>query len=90
MQSKNKRAMTKAERTHVTLLKGMACGVCQAPAPSEAHEIEQGLWFTSVPLCSDCHRGARNGIHGQRTMWNVFKATELGVLNDTIGRLLYG
>ncbi len=88
MHSKNKPAMTKAERSHVERVKSLSCAVCEQPGPSEAHEIEQGLWFCSVPLCSDCHRGSLNGLHGQRGMWKVMKRTELGCLNDTIRRLL--
>jgi hypothetical protein len=35
-------------------------------------------------LCKDCHQGSFNGIHGQRRMWQIKKATELSVLNETI------
>lgn len=84
MQSKNKKAMTVAEREHVTRIKEMPCGVCETRGPSEAHEIEQGQWFTSIPLCEDCHRGSFNGIHGQQRIWKVKKLTELLVLNNTV------
>lgn len=84
MNSKNKKAMTIAEREHVTRIKEMACVVCATPAPSEAHEIEQGQWFTSIPLCADCHRGSFNGIHGQKRIWQALKKTEMTCLNDTI------
>lgn len=80
--------MSKHEREYVDNLKNMACGVCHAPGPSEAHELAQGQWFTSVPLCADCHRGSRNGIHGERRMWKVQKLDELTVLNETIRRLM--
>lgn len=80
--------MTAAERRHVTRIKSMPCGVCLAAGPSEAHEIEQGQWFTSLPLCPDCHRGGHNGIHGQKRMWSVLKKTELSVLNETIEKLV--
>lgn len=79
--------MSKAEREHVERVKSEPCVICNAPAPSEAHEIEQGLWWLSVPLCADCHRGSRNGIHGQRVMWNVMKQTELSALNETLRKL---
>ncbi len=88
MRSKNKRAMTTAERTHVERIKGMPCGVCNAIPPSEAHELEQGQWFTAIPLCDDCHRGSFNGIHGQARIWKVYKATEHSVLNETIKTLV--
>lgn len=88
MQSKNKRPMTDAERKHVTRVKEMACIVCWAPGPSDAHEIEQGMWWLSIPLCKDCHQGSFNGIHGQRRIWNAKKITEHVALNATIRNLL--
>ena len=83
MQSKNKRAPTVLEREHITRIKEMDCVVCGASGPSECHEIEQGQWFTSMPLCADCHRGSMNGIHGQKRMWAVRKLDELSALNKT-------
>lgn len=88
MQSKNKKAPTKAEAEHIARIKDMPCGVCEAPGPSEAHELRQGEWFTSVPLCSDCHRGSFNGIHGQQRIWKVKRLDELAVLNNTIAELV--
>ena len=87
MQSKNKKALTVAEREHIERVKSEPCGVCDAPPPSDAHEIEQGQWFTSIPLCRDCHQGHHNGIHGQKRIWNVLKKTEMTVLNETVRRL---
>ena len=88
MQSRNKPAPTAAERRHIERIKAMACVLCDAPGPSECHEIEQGQWFTSVALCADCHRGKRNGLHGERAMWRVTKHTELSALNETLRRVL--
>mgnify|MGYP001156473087 FL=1 len=88
MQSKNKPAPTAAEREHIERVKSLPCVVCWAPPPSECHEVEQGQWFTSVALCSDCHRGSHNGIHGRRAIWNVNKQTELTALNATIRELM--
>lgn len=88
MQSKNKPSMTAAERRHVARIKEMDCVVCGASGPSECHEIEQGQWFTSMPLCADCHRGSLNGIHGQKRMWAVKKLTELSALNETVKLLM--
>jgi len=84
VQSKNKKAPTAAEREHITRIKEMDCVVCGASGPSECHEIEQGQWFTSMPLCPDCHRGSLNGIHGQKRMWAVHKLNELSALNKTL------
>ena len=88
MHSKNKRAMTAFERRHVEAVKELPCGVCDTQNISECHEIEQGLWFTSIPLCPDCHRGAHNGVHGQRRIWSVKKISEMSCLNETIKKLL--
>ena len=87
MQSKNKSAPTVAEREHIERIKMMACVVCGLPGPSECHELEQGQWFTSLPLCPDCHRGSHNGIHGQKRMWKTMKLNELSALNKVIGQL---
>lgn len=88
MWSKNKSPMDTAERRHVDRIKQMDCGVCDKAGPSDAHELEQGQWFTSIPLCKDCHQGSHNGIHGQKRIWNVLKKTPLTVLNDTIRKLV--
>ena len=76
------------ERLHLAKVKELPCSVCDAPGPSEAHHVEQGLQYTCVALCEDCHRGARNGWHGQRFMWKIKKMSELDALNITLGRLL--
>lgn len=90
MQSKNKPRPRASEREHIALIKEMDCGVCGQRGPSEAHEMNQGQWFTSIPLCEDCHRGSFNGIHGQKRIWAVLKKDELSVLNETVEALLYG
>lgn len=87
MQSKNKPSMTKAERAHVERVKESGCACCDTPGLVEAHEIEQGQWFTSIGLCSDCHRGP-NGLHGTKAYMRVRKLTELSMLNETLRRLM--
>ena len=87
MHSKNKPAMTDGEREYVDHIKSMACIVCGHPPISEAHEIVQGAWFLSVPLCADCHRGSLNGLHGRKGMWRIHKLDELGALNETLRRV---
>lgn len=87
MWSKNKKAMTVAERAHVDRVKELPCSVCGAPGPSEAHEPVQGLWFVSIALCIDCHRGSENGWHGRKTMWRIMKMDELAALNETLRRV---
>jgi len=86
MHSPNKRPMTRAERAHVERVKAAGCVCCDAQGITEAHEIEQGSWFTAVSLCPDCHRGP-NGLHGTKTYMRVRKLTELAMLNETLRRL---
>lgn len=86
MWSKNKKAMTVAERSHVGQVKESGCAVCDAAGFVEAHEIKQGLWWTSIGLCADCHRGPM-GIHGDKTMWRIHKMEEIDALNETLRRI---
>lgn len=79
---------TTAEREHVSQVKGLPCSICDAPAPSEAHHIRQGLHYTCVALCVDCHRGPLLGWHGQKRAWAVRKMDELDALAVTVERLL--
>ena len=88
MQSKNKPAPTVAERDHILRVKELGCSVCEAAGPSDAHEIRQGAWFTSIALCFDCHRGPILGWHGRKAAWMVRKMDELDALAVTIRRLL--
>lgn len=76
-----------AERRHLARVKALPCSVCDAQGGSEAHHIEQGLQFTCVALCPDCHRGPILGWHGQKRMWAIKKMTEIDALNVTLGRL---
>lgn len=88
MQSKNKKAPTVEEAKHIERIKSMDCIVCGACHPSDCHELEQGEWFTSIPLCRDCHMGSHNGIHGRMAIWHVKKLTELKALGLTVKILL--
>jgi len=87
MQSRNAAAITAAERAHLAAVKALPCSVCDAPGPSEAHHIEQGLHYTCVALCTECHRCPVMGWHGQKRAWLVRKMTELRALAVTVGRL---
>lgn len=80
--------LTKREREHLARVKELPCSVCEASGPSEAHHIKQGLQYTCIPLCQDCHRGSLNGLHGQKRMWSLMKMDELDALNLTVQRLL--
>lgn len=91
MQSKNKPAMSREERAHVERVKLLPCSVCDGgggeAAPSEAHEIEQGNWWTAIALCESCHRGPLLGWHGDKRAWLIRKMKELDALAVTIRRL---
>lgn len=87
MRTKNAARIKPDESAHLAWVKSQPCIVCGASAPTDAHHIEQGLHYATLPLCKDCHTGSHNGIHGRRSMWNVMKKTELSCLNDTIERL---
>lgn len=88
MQSKNKPSPSAAARRHIAALKDQPCAVCDEPVPVEIHEIKQGQWFTSVPLCTDCHRGPLLGIHGQKRAWSIRHMDELDALAKTVERVL--
>lgn len=77
-----------AERRHLAEVKSQPCAVCDTPGPSEAHHVVQGLQYTCVALCPDCHRGPLLGIHGQKRAWAIRKMTEMDALNKTIMRLV--
>lgn len=90
------RKITKAESDHLMRVKSLPCCLCGASAPSDAHHIlegrikgRRGHHFCTIPLCKDCHQGARNGIHGQQIMLKIMKENELNLLGQTIERL-YG
>jgi hypothetical protein len=79
--------LTKIERQHLGRVKDLPCSVCDVSGPSDAHHIKQGLQYTCVALCKDCHQGSFNGWHGQKTMWKIKKMGELDALNVTLERL---
>jgi len=79
--------MTATERHHVGRVKELPCSICDAPAPSEAHEPKQGSWAIAIALCADCHRGT-HGWHGTRQAWKLRKIfDELDALAITLERL---
>ena len=83
MFSKNKPRQTPQESEHAARVAALDCVVCGAPGPSEVHEPEQGLWFISIALCTECHRGS-GGWHDTRLRWTLRKMTELRAINETL------
>jgi hypothetical protein len=88
MQSKNKKAPTAAERLHIERIKSLDCSVCDEAGPCDAHEINQGQWFSSVALCKSCHQGPVMGWHGQKRMWTIKKMDMVDALAVTVRRLM--
>lgn len=80
--------LTTTERRHLARVKELPCSVCGKSGPSEAHHIVQGLQYTCVALCEDCHRGPFMGLHGQKRAWAIHKMTEMDALNETLRRLM--
>ena len=80
-------SFTKAERAWVSMVKEQPCSVCEAPGPSDAHHIKQGLHYTVVALCKSCHQGSKMGWHGEKRAWAIAKMDELAALNVTIGNV---
>lgn len=78
--------LNNAERRHLARVKELPCSLCNADGPSEAHHIEQGLQYTCIALCPDCHRGPQ-GWHGTKVLWRIRKMNELDALNVTLERL---
>ena len=78
---------TARERAHLARVKELACSVCDAPGPSDAHHIKQGQAYTCVALCKECHQGALMGWHGQKRAWAVRKVDELDALAVTVQRI---
>ena len=93
MRSKNARRIDSGESAHLAAVKGCACVLCDAPAPSIAHHVVQGDHYTTVALCEGCHVG-RGGVHGDQSMLRLrFKVGgihgEVAAINATLRRV-YG
>jgi len=84
----NSKHLTASDREHLAKVKSLCCSVCDAPGPSDAHHADQGLHYTCIALCKDCHQGPVMGWHGQKRAWLIRKFTELDALNVTIKRLM--
>jgi hypothetical protein len=86
MEMNNK--LTTKQRQHLQMVKELPCSVCDAPGPSDAHHVKQGLQYTCIALCKSCHQGSLMGWHGQKRAWAIRKMDELDALNKTIMRLM--
>lgn len=87
VRTKNAKPINARESDHMAGVKSLPCSVCDAPAPSAAHHINQGQHYTTVALCWECHQG-KQGWHGDKTLWRIRKMDELGALNVTLARLM--
>jgi len=89
-----KKSRTDKERRYLKRVKELNCGVCGASGPSDAHHPrfpvgagQRSEDFLAIPLCKECHTG-KNGIHGDRALWKVYRLDEPAVLAQTIGQLM--
>jgi hypothetical protein len=80
--------LTAKERAHLARVKELPCSVCDAEGPSDAHHVRQGLQYTAVALCKECHQGSVMGWHGQKRAWAIRKLDELDALDVTLRRML--
>ena len=80
--------LTAKQRDHLAKVKSLPCSVCDQPGPSDAHHVKQGLQYTCVALCKDCHQGSFMGWHGQKRAWAIRKMDMDDALNVTIERLI--
>ena len=76
------------DREHLRRVKELPCSVCDAPGPSDAHHVKQGLQYTCIALCKSCHQGSIMGWHGQKRAWAIRKMDEIDALNVTVKRLI--
>lgn len=74
----------------------LPCSLCGAPGPSQVHHLREGMGmaqrnsdYIAIPLCYSCHQGDQ-GIHGDRTLWRIYRKTELDCLAETIRSLTNG
>lgn len=81
-------------KRHMAKVAQLSCCTC-GDYGVQVHHIREGKGmsqrsddFLTIPLCPDCHTGPR-GIHGDKTMLRIKKATELDLLADTL-RKIYG
>lgn len=84
--------MKKSEREHLNKIASMPCSLC-GDSPVEVHHLREGKGmaqrsshFLTIPLCVSCHRGDK-GLHGDRTMFHIYKKDELDLLAETIEAL---
>jgi hypothetical protein len=88
VRTKNAAPITTAEHQHLGRVKALPCSVCDLPGQVEAHHIVQGLHYTAIAVCPDCHRGSFAGWHGQKRAWIARKLDEIAALNITLKRLM--
>ena len=83
--------INKAEERYIVKIKELACGVCNAPGPSDAHHVlDYGLrvsHFLIIPLCKSCHQDPEFGVHGRKTAWKIHKKSLLDILAETNRKL---
>ncbi|ROH87988.1 DUF968 domain-containing protein [Pseudomethylobacillus aquaticus] len=82
----------KAVSKHMQRVAALPCCLCGA-MPVELHHIREGQGASQragdmlvIPLCPACHRGPK-GVHGDKTMLRIRKASEMDLLNETLTKV---
>ena len=80
-------------RKYLDWVASQNCVLCGAVGV-HCHHIREGQGmaqrasdYLAIPLCPECHQGP-NGLHGDRSLFRVYKVNELDLLARTI-KLLY-
>jgi len=83
---------TKAMKQHMDRVAQLPCATCGVEG-AHIHHIREGQGMSQrasnwlvIPLCPSCHTGSK-GIHGDKSMMNIKKVTELDLLAQTLERL---
>lgn len=86
--------MSAAGKRHMGRVAELPCATCGAYGV-QVHHIREGQGmgqraddFLTIPLCQPCHTGPQ-GIHGDKTMLRILKASELDLLAKTLEKI-YG
>lgn len=90
MRTLNAARITTPERMHLAKVKRCACVLCDAPAPTEAHHVIQGLHFAAVALCTACHRGRNGALDADMLRLRYGTAdlrAQVRALNETLARV---
>lgn len=90
MRTKNAARIRPAESQHLARVKSVPCVLCDAPPPSEAHHVIQGLHFATAALCTACHRGKGGALDADMLRLRFGTAdlrAQVRAINETLARV---